>query len=333
MPDPETTGQEQQVNTSNDRDPAALEPDPTGVRALLAALPDPGPMPPEVTARITASLQRAQEQRQQGQRHDDTLTSEALSAPQRTPRTRVTRSTTTVSSLDQRRRSRTPHVLAAAASIAAVALAGVVVLDQVVGDGSLADMAAVYRGDSDSAGSRPAADEAGQAESMAGGGGSDSSVATGQEGQQSAPDSQQDAGAGDALGEAADDAEAAPGEQLETDTLPGDLRVISVSEPMSADTFSVGVSSALTAADADPSDKGAADDGAALSPGTVQPCLDATGEAVATQTWIVSAITLDGDDAILVVAAGEPDRAWALAPACVLGDERAEIRLGPVDVP
>ena len=33
-----------------------VEDDPTGVRELLAGLPDPGPMPPEVTARILAAL-------------------------------------------------------------------------------------------------------------------------------------------------------------------------------------------------------------------------------------------------------------------------------------
>lgn len=37
--------------------------DPTGVRALLSALPDPGPMPADLVARITGSLQQEQEQR------------------------------------------------------------------------------------------------------------------------------------------------------------------------------------------------------------------------------------------------------------------------------
>lgn len=37
--------------------------DPTGVQQLLATLPDPGPMPPDLIARITASLEHEQEQR------------------------------------------------------------------------------------------------------------------------------------------------------------------------------------------------------------------------------------------------------------------------------
>ncbi len=330
MPDPETTGQEQQVSTPNDRVPAAQEPDPTGVRALLAALPDPGPMPAEVTARITASLQRAQEQRQQGQRQGDTLPGGALSQPPRTLRTRVTGTTTTVSSLDQPRRSRIPHVLAAAASVAAVALAGVAVLDQVVGDGSLGDMAAVYRGDSDSGGS--ARDEASQGESMAGGDGSERSAATVQEEAQSAQQSEQGSGADDAL-VAPDDGAQAQSDQLDADPLPGDLRVISVPEPMSTQTFVVGVSSALAAAETGPADEGGTSDGAALSAPTAQPCLAATGESVPSQTWIVSTINLNGDDAVLVVATGDPDRAWALTPDCALGDDSADILLGPVDLP
>lgn len=37
--------------------------DPTGMQQLLATLPDPGPMPPELIARITASLEREQDRR------------------------------------------------------------------------------------------------------------------------------------------------------------------------------------------------------------------------------------------------------------------------------
>lgn len=40
--------------------------DPTGVRAMLANLPDPGPMPDDLVARISQSLQLEQERRTQG---------------------------------------------------------------------------------------------------------------------------------------------------------------------------------------------------------------------------------------------------------------------------
>lgn len=39
------------------RDPDDLEPDPTGIHALLSSLPDPGPMPPDLVDRITASIE------------------------------------------------------------------------------------------------------------------------------------------------------------------------------------------------------------------------------------------------------------------------------------
>lgn len=40
--------------------PPDLEPDPTGIRALLSSLPDPGPMPDDLVARITASIAHEQ---------------------------------------------------------------------------------------------------------------------------------------------------------------------------------------------------------------------------------------------------------------------------------
>lgn len=53
------------MNTADHDDDAQVENDPTGVRALLSSLPDPGPMPDTVFARISASLQEEQERREQ----------------------------------------------------------------------------------------------------------------------------------------------------------------------------------------------------------------------------------------------------------------------------
>lgn len=44
------------MSTPQDFDPRPVEEDPTGMRALLSALPDPGPMPEDLVSRITASL-------------------------------------------------------------------------------------------------------------------------------------------------------------------------------------------------------------------------------------------------------------------------------------
>ena len=46
-------------------DPDDLEPDPTGIRALLGALPDPGPMPAALVDRINATIAAEQSSRQQ----------------------------------------------------------------------------------------------------------------------------------------------------------------------------------------------------------------------------------------------------------------------------
>ena len=43
-----------------------VEHDPTGIRALLSALPDPGPMPPDLVARISASIAQEQSAREGG---------------------------------------------------------------------------------------------------------------------------------------------------------------------------------------------------------------------------------------------------------------------------
>ncbi|WP_344136856.1 hypothetical protein [Pedococcus bigeumensis] len=48
------------------RHPDDAEHDPTGIRALLSALPDPGPMPPDLVARISASIAQEQSARQGG---------------------------------------------------------------------------------------------------------------------------------------------------------------------------------------------------------------------------------------------------------------------------
>lgn len=52
--------------TGSRPEPDADDMDPTGVRALLANLPDPGPMPPELVARISHSLELEQQRRTTG---------------------------------------------------------------------------------------------------------------------------------------------------------------------------------------------------------------------------------------------------------------------------
>ena len=108
---------------SQERDPArepsdplhdrAEEPDPTGVRAILSALPDPGPMPLDLVHRITASLEV---ERARGER-------ETRDGPAPTGHATVSSLST---ARERRARGGRIPVIAAAASI--VVLAGAVVM-------------------------------------------------------------------------------------------------------------------------------------------------------------------------------------------------------------
>ncbi len=104
-----------------DREPAAEDLDPTGVRALLSSLPDPGPMPHDLADRITASLRQEQEQRAEGSRVTPLPTRGDRAAPH--------------------------HWLAAAAAVAAVAVAGTVIFQSALGDQAWDSVAAFYSGD------------------------------------------------------------------------------------------------------------------------------------------------------------------------------------------
>jgi hypothetical protein len=212
-----------------------------------------------------------------------------------------------------------------------VALAGVVVLDQVAGDGSLGDMAAVYW----NGGNGSSSDAAGGGSAEAG---SDSGGVRGQ-----SEDSAAGAESREESGEAAGDAESAPdavaGAEPEDETAPGeqlavpladDLRVIAVADPLTSEMFATGVRTALESADTRSQAAGAQPQ---LSSRAGQACVTATGESLADQRWTVSAITLDGDDAVLVVATDRTDQAWALAAECAVGDSSAPVLLGPVEVP
>lgn len=294
------------MNTSHDGDPAA-EPDPTGMRELLASLPDPGPMPPEVSQRITASLRQEQQRR-----------SWRVDQPQQEGTHRSSRagSVTPLAS----RRSRAPHLLAAAAAVAAVAVAGTVVAGQ-LGDGTMVGEMASLDWDG------------GGGDDSAGGAGEESSGSGSQASSLEAEDSD-----GEAAGESAPEGDGAAldslpggGEDSAAATvapLVGEVLLIVVTEPLTSSTFAVGASSAVeqSRASSAPADSG-------LTPQTARPCLAATGAAADQEVWVVGEIALDGEPAVLVVADGEQTQGWAVAPDCVLGNAAAQILLGPVELP
>ena len=115
--------------------PEPIEPDPTGMRALLSSLPDPGPMPEGLEASILARLA---ELGVEGEPPGLTV------PPVRGPEADILPLTHSGSGRHERRRW-----FAAAAGIAAAAVLGIAVTDGLKGDGWVST--AIGRGSADSA--------------------------------------------------------------------------------------------------------------------------------------------------------------------------------------
>jgi hypothetical protein len=116
--------------------PEPIEPDPTGMRALLSSLPDPGPMPVELETQILARLV---ELRGEG---------EPTGLPQ--PPVRDHEADIVPLAAYGKDRPDRPRWLAAVAGIAAAAVLGIVVTDGLKGDGWVSSV--VGGGSADSAG-------------------------------------------------------------------------------------------------------------------------------------------------------------------------------------
>lgn len=105
---------------------ASHEDDPTGVRALLSSLPDPGPMPPELVERITASLAEEQQERVPTTAPENVAAFHGATEPAAREREAMPGDRTATGAGD-RNRLRTVLALAgAAATVLAVATVGVV---------------------------------------------------------------------------------------------------------------------------------------------------------------------------------------------------------------
>lgn len=125
--------------------------DPTGIRALLSSLPDPGPMPEELVQRISASLR--EEQRRRESRYEELVAGPppAADGPQRGD---ASQQAAAVVSLDRERQRRRPtRALSVLGAAAALAVAATVVTSQVFG-GSAGDIgvSAQYGADSGAGG-------------------------------------------------------------------------------------------------------------------------------------------------------------------------------------
>lgn len=110
--------------TNTERDDHQDEVDPTGVRALLSSLPDPGPMPADLVSRINASLAAETAARATGS--DSSGGDEPAAAPPQTPAAGV------ISLSEQRRRRRPARTISLLAGAAAVAVAATVAVSQML---------------------------------------------------------------------------------------------------------------------------------------------------------------------------------------------------------
>lgn len=258
------------------------EPDPTGVRDLLRALPDPGAMPAGLEARIDAALRAEQAQRSRQVPVAPPANLECM-AP--------------VADLAEHRRRRVHPLLVAAASVAAFAGIGGLVVSQVLG--SNYDVTALY-GNSAAEDSGPqvvpnASDEGNFADN--------------------------DAAGGDAAAEGAESA--APALDPEANNGLGTIQYGADSGvTIEEDTFAEDVSAMLPVADY-----------FVLSPRNYPTqtdrlgCIDATGEELASGEWSLVYTTFDANAAVVVVRdQGEGvSQAWAISEQCLQGETNPEI--------
>lgn len=112
------------------RHDGAVDADPTGVRALLQGLPDPGPMPTDLVARIESLLAAEQEQRQVGMPVPDTPV--------------TTTSTPVVDLTAERNRRRPGRTLAWLGAAAAGLMVTTVALSQIFDGSSISGGTAAY---------------------------------------------------------------------------------------------------------------------------------------------------------------------------------------------
>lgn len=300
-PGAEPDQQKENVVTTPGHSDHDSDPDPTGIRALLSSLPDPGPMPEELVDRITTSLREEQRRR------------ESVPVAVAEDRGRVV-------SLDEERQRRRPtRVLSALGAAAAVAVAATVATSQIFGGGTSADLGASAQYGQDTA------DSAG-----ADGGAQDDAAATEDE-DQGAPDV---AGPGVAGGdrdqeEGAEAGGGAPGDGQQLFDAAPEVVVVPGTLALTRDAFVEQLRQEVGAWQAGER-SGAPSGGLGSEDATA--CTRSVPDALQPRAELhVSAGTLDGDDmVVLVQTAPGPTTAWVLPSSCARGP--AELLHGPVVV-
>ncbi|MGB7449764.1 MAG: hypothetical protein WA892_11640 [Ornithinimicrobium sp.] len=273
------------------------EADPTGVRELLSSLPDPGPMPDHVAARIAASLDE-QARRQAGQPVPpaaDRAVTPVVGGPPRAAGRPV---------LDLDRQPARPRpaqwlsAVAAVAAVVAVGVVGTVVYQQLVGLGTPSNASAQYV---------PAGEEVVEVLPPVSSQAAEGNVTPEQE-TVAAP---QEAGTAEGAVSRMDDRTFAAGAEAVLDRAEG--RTSSGSIPSA---FEV-----------------PADAGAPLSPPQTKSCVRSTGESPTGSGWVAATVRVAQADVVVVSDrdASNP-RAWAVSADCV-ADASAPVLHGPTDLP
>ncbi|MGB3187758.1 MAG: hypothetical protein WBB15_18080 [Ornithinimicrobium sp.] len=295
------------MNTAH-HGPAADDtgPDPTGMREVLAALPDPGPMPDHVVARIQQSMANERADASAGLWP---LTSDSDSGT----------GPVAVDLLAERQRRRPAQWLLAVAAVVSVGVVGTVVFDQVLAPGSGADGLSAQ--DSPEQGENASSEEAAAEDSDA------------LEGN--------DSGEGEAAGgasavadDAAGDEGIDQGEPLEESTpAAAPESLVEIDDGA----FAVGALLLLQGSDAPftnlPAEFAGTTTPDRLSPASVENCVQAVGEDPDDGQWAAAQATINGSDAVVVGdLTPERSQAWAVAEHCPQ-DSGAEILHGPVTLP
>ncbi|MGB3827708.1 MAG: hypothetical protein WA962_02945 [Ornithinimicrobium sp.] len=284
--------------------------DPTGMREVLSALPDPGPMPPDLTDRICASLER-----EQGLHGQDRPWPAVAAVPEHG---------------SERTHRRPQQWILAAAAVLAVGVIGTVVFDQVLNSQSSADQAAAEL-------PSPPGEESNAA-----------STIEDNESQAPIQDDAAAAEAGSAADEgqsAADEADGVPKPQLEADPPPaGDAALTRAAlDAVDDDAFAAAAASLLGIASGEaPAERATRAPALSLDLSDVQPladqelknCVGATGQPLAQGSWVAAPTAINGADIVIVGStdSGEPSQAWAVGQDCPQNPTAAVLK-GPVPLP
>ena len=289
--------------------------DPTGVRALLAALPDPGPMPEDLVRRIEARIAEEQLLRQ--------ATSDPDSIPGQGPLVPSTNwaggstpsggtSGEVISLAEHRSRRRPGRVLGIMGTAAAGLVLATVAISQ-LGDGDLdfadtAGMGAVSSSDD-------GGDSGGSADSVGGQAEAPAATHGGQDGADSlADDDGSTSGEGDTLGGMSD---FDPSAELEATLGSGRVHLLPPLTDISADDLGQLLRPLLTTS------AESSGDSATMTTAQALHCLDS---ADSSDLWThVFAAQASYDDQPAVVIAGTDEegagRAWALPADCLAGSQ------------